>query len=254
MLSSREIAEKRFEKDKFGYKAEDVETFLRAVAHDYAAALNTAQENEAKIIKLVEKINEYREDEEAIKLALIGAQKESAKVVGAAKAEAQRMLSEAKEQQEMLAEQSAAECERLIMENKERCAALILENNEKTERKINETKRLLKAEQERFNSLRVEISRFKTGLAEILHRQLSVVSELPELNDDEIEALISAKAAPVYTAPEPIEEEPIAEVPVITEAATPEKEEPDPFAFAKDPYASSDAVSKFGDLRFGKNN
>ena len=66
MLNPNNIKGKTFDTEKNGYSKEDVKEFLGQVAEDYAEVVKANQDTEAKIIKLVEKINEYREDEEAI--------------------------------------------------------------------------------------------------------------------------------------------------------------------------------------------
>ena len=80
MLNPNNIKGKTFDTEKNGYSKEDVKEFLGQVAEDYAEVVKANQDTEAKIIKLVEKINEYREDEEAIQQALVVAQKESNKI------------------------------------------------------------------------------------------------------------------------------------------------------------------------------
>ena len=71
MLNPNNIKGKTFDTEKNGYSKEDVKEFLEQVAEDYAEVVKANQDTEAKIIKLVEKINEYREDEEAIQQALV---------------------------------------------------------------------------------------------------------------------------------------------------------------------------------------
>ena len=62
MLNPNNIKGKTFDTEKNGYSKEDVKEFLGQVAEDYAEVVKANQDTEAKIIKLVEKINEYRED------------------------------------------------------------------------------------------------------------------------------------------------------------------------------------------------
>ena len=60
MLNPNNIKGKTFDTEKNGYSKEDVKEFLGQVAEDYAEVVKANQDTEAKIIKLVEKINEYR--------------------------------------------------------------------------------------------------------------------------------------------------------------------------------------------------
>ena len=47
----------------------------------YANIYNEYEQSEGKILKLVEKINEYREDEDAIKMAILTAQKQAKQTI-----------------------------------------------------------------------------------------------------------------------------------------------------------------------------
>ena len=85
-MNPKDIVSKKFEKG-FGYKAEEVDEFLKSVAVAYASAVKEKEESEAKIIKLIEKINEYRNDEDAIRDALLVAQKQGNKIIADAKIE-----------------------------------------------------------------------------------------------------------------------------------------------------------------------
>ena len=58
MLNPNNIKGKTFDTEKNGYSKEDVKEFLGQVAEDYAEVVKANQDTEAKIIKLVEKINE----------------------------------------------------------------------------------------------------------------------------------------------------------------------------------------------------
>lgn len=57
MLNPNNIKGKTFDTEKNGYSKEDVKEFLGQVAEDYAEVVKANQDTEAKIIKLVEKIN-----------------------------------------------------------------------------------------------------------------------------------------------------------------------------------------------------
>ena len=74
-MNAKEIASKKFDKSAFGYKTEEVDSYL----DDVAAAMNelTAQNMELqnKLEILASKLEEYRQDENSMKEALLGAQK-----------------------------------------------------------------------------------------------------------------------------------------------------------------------------------
>ena len=65
----------RFDKQMGGYKQDEVEIFLQQVAAEYAKLLAEKEELEQKIEVLADKVEQYREDEDSLRSALIGAQK-----------------------------------------------------------------------------------------------------------------------------------------------------------------------------------
>lgn len=259
MLSPNNIKGKSFDTEKNGYSKDDVNEFLAQVAEDYAEVVKANQDTEAKIIKLVEKINEYREDEEAIQQALIVAQKESNKILTEAKTQAHDMIESAKSEQVRLAEQSAAECERIVKEHKEKCAELIRNNTEITEKKINEIRSAYDEELEKYENLKAEVTQFKADLTQLYNRQIRLIMEIPTF-----------ETAADDAAEETVEEEQTEEVQETAPEQTEEPETENDAAEAENaPVTDSEHVEKIlntgsfdpvipktapAELKFGKNN
>ncbi len=76
MISASEIHELRFEKAAFGYKQEDIDEFLNRLEQEVEIANQELEESNSKIQILADKVREYMRDEDALKDALLGAQKE----------------------------------------------------------------------------------------------------------------------------------------------------------------------------------
>ncbi|MCR5022581.1 DivIVA domain-containing protein [Ruminococcus sp.] len=188
MMTAKSIKSAAFESEKNGYSQAQVDRFLAEVAKEFADLEAENAESEEKIAKLVEKITEYKEDEDAIKGALLSAQKEAAKIINDAKNKANAIVDGAKSEQRKLAEQSAAECEKIVREHKERCAALIKENTEITEQKINALRNAYDDEKAAYDELRAEVTYFKANLTSLYQQQIKLVMELPTLSDAELEA------------------------------------------------------------------
>ena len=75
MITAQDIREKTFEKSTFGgYAMGEVDDFLDALAGDVAAAQKENATLRGKMKVLVDKIEEYRESEDAMRLALVSAQ------------------------------------------------------------------------------------------------------------------------------------------------------------------------------------
>ena len=214
MISPKEISEKRFEKAARGYRIDEVDTFLKEVAFSVAKIIKSYDESEAKIHKLVEKVNEYREDEDAIKVAILGAQKQGRQIIVDAEMEADRIIAEAKgKSDKMLANIQDSYID----------------------------------EQNKLDNLKKEVTEFKAQLTELYNRQLHVIMEIPEFNEitqeaeeqeDEVDLEID------FEIKEPLSEsiENKEEEPMLTADAIPE--------FNENSYSNP---KKFGDLRFGNN-
>jgi len=95
MMTPAEIQNKRFEKGMSGYKTEEVHAFLIQVA-DYVKGFDREREEMIRKMEiLAEKIEEYKEDEESLRAALIGAQKLGDSVVRESKRKAEAILNDA---------------------------------------------------------------------------------------------------------------------------------------------------------------
>lgn len=259
MLKPSEVNARAFERGTFGYRPEDIDPFLEQVARDYEVLYNNNLDSEEKIMKLVDKINEYREDEEAIKDALLSAQKESKRVLAEAKQQAEKMLEEATAKREQIERESEAECERIIAEHKEYCAKVISENTAETEKKIAQVKNEYARQSKQLRELRLSAAQFKAELTEIYSQQIQLVMDMPDDTDVDLApeeeepatAAVNEAAAEQESAPaEESAESLINSEPESTEEKKPQQDIPalkDESVFNKD----KPREVKFSDLRFG---
>lgn len=103
---------------KNGYRADEVDEFLEQAAN-YVDALNRekAQLME-KLQVLAEKVEEYRQDEDSIKTALLSAQRMGDKVMREAKEQSEKILEEANATSKEILEKAQSEAS--LLENKSR--------------------------------------------------------------------------------------------------------------------------------------
>lgn len=94
-MDANSIRDKKFPEAMRGYKKEDVDEFLGDVADAYAKQQKTISELEKKLEVLADKIREYRENEDDLKEALLGAQKQGRLVVDEAKEKAANIVMDA---------------------------------------------------------------------------------------------------------------------------------------------------------------
>ena len=99
MFTPQEVSEKTFPKASGfnnGYGMAAVDEFLDALTEDYTALFKENVTLKAKLKVLAEKVEEYRSTEEAMRQALLTAQKMAAKLVQDAQVEKEKILSDAR--------------------------------------------------------------------------------------------------------------------------------------------------------------
>ena len=195
MLDPKIITSKKFEKATFGYKPEEVDEFLKEIAISYAAIVKENEGSEDKIVKLVDRINQYREDEDAIKDALLGAQKQGNRIISEAKSEAERILGEAKAEAEKLVDDAKSKTENIINNERSRVDSVIKEEKERLNKFIETAKSQRNIESNKLTKLKAEITAFKAQLTDLYNRQLKLIMELPELSEDDIAKMVAEKEA-----------------------------------------------------------
>jgi len=180
MITANDVNMKRFEQARPGYKTEEVDEFLKEIADQLEEMIREKDDSENKIGILVESIREYKNDEEALKEALIGAHKQ-AKVVTA---------------------QAEEEAAAIVAEAKAKADAIIAEANAKADEIIGSTG--IRAEKARaeFNNMKKEVSDFKSEILGMYKKHITLITSLPDLSDDETDQQ-SADPAPAK-APEKV--------------------------------------------------
>ena len=112
MITAQDIREKTFEKSTFGgYAMNEVDDFLDELAGDLAASQKETASLRSKMKVLVEKIEEYRESEDAMHLALVSAQKVAKNIQEESRAQADELLANARAEAEAIVASAKAEAE-----------------------------------------------------------------------------------------------------------------------------------------------
>ncbi len=160
MLNISAIKNQRFTRVSRGYSPEEVDAFMHNLIAEVDVLIKENNESEQKIIKLVEKIEQYREDEEAIKSVLLTAQKQSVKIIAQAEQDGKAIIDSATIQSRKLA------------------ISIKEEYNE---------------EVIKLRRLKEEVSDFKTTLTELYNKQLRLIMELPDVDDDDDDLQLSTE-------------------------------------------------------------
>lgn len=96
MITAQDIQEKTFEKAFNGYNMGQVDDFLDEMAAEISAMAKENAALKSKMRVLVEKVEEYRQTEDSMRLALLSAQKMGAQIESEARQKADAMVAEAK--------------------------------------------------------------------------------------------------------------------------------------------------------------
>ena len=194
MFTPQEVSEKVFPKASFGnggYKMESVDEFLDALTEDYTALFKENVTLKAKLKVLAEKVEEYRSTEEAMRQALLTAQKMAAKLVQEAQSEKEQILADARTEAQN--EIHRLDAERQAAEQKLTMA------QQKTAEFIRRSQELCQAQTDFLQSLP------ELELAPAAPEQPAAAEEKP--NDDVISA-IEQDILSRYTDPQPAEAKP----------------------------------------------
>ena len=136
-MNAKDILSRRFEKATFnGYKTDDVDEFLREVSSEYSQLQKDKNELERKLEVLADKIREYRDDEDALKDALLLAQKQGNQIVNDSKAAAEKLRKETQEAADKQIAEAQAKADKISADADEYAKRITKETNERADKMI----------------------------------------------------------------------------------------------------------------------
>ncbi|MBE6875563.1 MAG: DivIVA domain-containing protein [Ruminococcus sp.] len=162
MMTAQEIREKRFEKAAWGYRPEDIDEFLGQLEATFQEIDNEREDSNHKIQVLADKVREYMKDEEALKDALLGAQKEGHRVINEANEKADQILNRAKEEAAMLLDEATRQHDIAMEKNRAEIAR----------------------EKENLAQVKKMVADFKRSLFDMYKGHLEMISNIPEENQE----------------------------------------------------------------------
>lgn len=153
MLHPQEILEHSFDKTfGVGYRVDDVHAFQQSMAQTVEELLAQKAELQKKLEILADKLTEYREDEESLRTALLGAQKLGDSV---------------------------------IRESKTKGEIILRDATIKAEAMLDHAKRQIEREQETLTRTQREVAVFKNRLFDLYKQHLELISAMPgEIRSD----------------------------------------------------------------------
>lgn len=185
MISANDIRDKKFEKAAFGYKQEEIDEFLSQLIAEFDKIDAEREDLHSKIQLLADKVREYRQDEDALKDALLGAQKQGHKVISDAQEKAQAIIEQAEEKAKALLEEATTQHDEAMERNRAEIAK----------------------EKEKLVAAQKEVTEFKRDLFDMYKSHLEMISAMPEVeldDEDDAEEEYEEQAEPEeYTEPKP---------------------------------------------------
>lgn len=167
MISASDIRDKRFEKAAFGYKQEEIDDFLAMLIEEFDEIDAEREDLHSKIQILADKVREYRQDEDALKDALLGAQKQGHKVVVEAQEKADEIIAQAESKANELIEEATVAHEAAMEKNRQEI--------EKEKQNLYEAQR--------------QVTEFKKTLFDMYKSHLEMISAMPEIEIEEEEEI-----------------------------------------------------------------
>lgn len=158
MITSKDIRNKRFEKGAFGYNLEEVDAFLSQLEAELDEMERERAEANNKIQILADRVREYMRDEEALKDALLMAQKQGKQVVREANEKAESIINEAKEKAAEIEEETARQHQLEMEKNKQE----------------------IEAEHQYLIDAKRRVTEFKKSMFEMYKEHLTAISAMPD--------------------------------------------------------------------------
>ncbi|MBR1823657.1 MAG: DivIVA domain-containing protein [Ruminococcus sp.] len=165
MITSKDVRNKRFEKAAFGYKQEEIDEFFAQLEAELDEMERERAEANNKIQVLADKVREYMRDEDALKDALLGAQKQGHLVIADAQEKADQIMAEAQQKAAALEDEAV------------RQHAIKMEQNRAEIAKEKEA--LIEAQR--------QVADFKKSLFDMYKSHLELISSMPEVAEEEDE-------------------------------------------------------------------
>ena len=204
MLTPQEVSSKTFPKAVMGgYAMAAVDEFLDALTEDYTSLYKETSALKAKVKTLMEKMEEYRQVEDAMRSTLLAAQRTAKEIVSEAEQKRDAIAAEAESRKAGLVKDAESAA-------KERIAELEQQVDDE-EKKLADTRSRVAAEmaveEQKLEKAKLAVSKFMSVTRANCEEQLKILSRLEELVPEPVavkpepdRAPQSAPAAPADAA------------------------------------------------------
>lgn len=165
MITAKDVRNKRFEKAAFGYKQEEIDEFFAQLEAELEEMERERAESNNKIQILADKVREYMKDEDALKDALLGAQKQGHQVIAEAREKAEQIIAEAQAKADELTDEATRQHAEAMERNRAEIAR----------------------EQEALIVAQQQVADFKKSLFDMYKSHLELISSMPETFEEAVD-------------------------------------------------------------------
>lgn len=186
MFKPEELRNEEFDVSVLGgYKRESVDVFLKAVADDYEKLYNENAELVQKLKVCVNKIEEYRKDEQFLKTAIINAEKLNENALRDIENKEKIAEKNAKETAESILQKAKSEAEDIVKRARLDSEESIRAYEINAQKRISEIKESVSAEEKHLEAMKKEVSDFKDMLFKLYKQHLGSISKMPSVSKPE---------------------------------------------------------------------
>ena len=210
MMTPSELREYEFKgAGRNAYKSDDVDNFFGEVAVAYEKIYRENAELIKRVSLLADRLEQFKQDEEQIKQAVIGAQKaadiivkeaemsvedskaEAEAILAAAKGEADIIKSDAEKQaiadSDLLLSIARDKAEEIINKAKEEAHGILIEASNSAKDTVGAATRTITSESLHYEMLKKEVSEFRASILSQYKMHIELISKLPEIAIEESE-------------------------------------------------------------------
>ncbi len=186
MITVKDVRESTFSRSARGYKVNEIDDFLDEVADTIEKLTNENETLLKKMELLAAKVQEYRDDEDNIRAALVTAQRSSEQIIREANAQKEQILLDANAKAKTIVDDATQEADEKLKTSQEKSVIIVNETKEKATKVINEAKekagRMLtearegsREELERFEAIKKQALDFRSALIQMYKDQFEII-------------------------------------------------------------------------------
>ena len=188
MLTAKEVRESTFSRSARGYRVDEIDEYLERVADTIEKLTEENRSLVKKIEILAAKVQEYREDEDSIRAALVTAQRSADSIIKEANSSVEGQLARAKQEADAITEKAQSEAEAtlsqarlkaetLVEETKKKAASILIEAKTKADSMLSDAKEGSRAETEKFELMKKKALDFRSALLQLYKEQFEIIKD-----------------------------------------------------------------------------